>query len=128
MSQLSKILRDQEDGRGGTQLAFQCPGCNTSHSVAIGTGPGPRWIYNGNAERPTFSPSVLVRSGHYVQGYDGGGCWCDYYKENPPEQGEHVFACGICHSYVRDGRIQFLGDCTHALVGQTVDLPEWGGS
>jgi hypothetical protein len=24
----------------------------------------------------------------------------------------------------RPGRIQFLGDCTHALAGQTVDLPE----
>jgi hypothetical protein len=23
---------------------------------------------------------------------------------------------------VTDGRIQFLGDCTHALAGQTVDL------
>jgi len=30
----------------------------------------------------------------------------------------------ICHSFIRDGKIQFLGDCTHALAGQTVDLPE----
>jgi hypothetical protein len=27
--------------------------------------------------------------------------------------------------FVTDGRIQFLGDCTHALAGQTVDLPDW---
>lgn len=26
---------------------------------------------------------------------------------------------------VRGGRIEFLGDCTHALAGQTVDLPVW---
>lgn len=30
-----------------------------------------------------------------------------------------------CHSFVTDGRIQFLGDCTHSLAGQTVDLPDW---
>jgi len=30
----------------------------------------------------------------------------------------------VCHSYVTDGRIQFLADCTHALAGLTVDLPE----
>jgi hypothetical protein len=30
----------------------------------------------------------------------------------------------VCHSFVTDGKIQFLGDCTHALAGQTVELPE----
>jgi hypothetical protein len=29
-----------------------------------------------------------------------------------------------CHSFVRNGRIEFLGDCTHALASQTVDLPD----
>ncbi|MGT2509205.1 hypothetical protein [Cupriavidus basilensis] len=40
------------------------------------------------------------------------------------------FECGVCQSFVTDGRIQFLGDCAHALVGQTVPLAEfpegWG--
>ncbi|MHC8396108.1 hypothetical protein ACYZT8_21075 [Pseudomonas sp. LB3P93] len=31
----------------------------------------------------------------------------------------------VCHSFVIDGCIQFLGDCTHELASQTVDLPEW---
>ncbi len=31
---------------------------------------------------------------------------------------------GVCHSFVRDGRIQFLPDCSHKLAGQTVDLPD----
>jgi hypothetical protein len=31
----------------------------------------------------------------------------------------------VCHSFVTDGRIQFLNDCTHPLAGQTVDIPEW---
>lgn len=28
-----------------------------------------------------------------------------------------------CHSFVRDGKIEFLSDSTHKLAGQTVDLP-----
>jgi hypothetical protein len=31
----------------------------------------------------------------------------------------------VCHSFVTDGKIQFLSDCTHALAGQTVALPDW---
>ena len=31
-----------------------------------------------------------------------------------------------CHSFVTDGRIQFLTDSTHTLAGQTVPLPAWG--
>jgi hypothetical protein len=34
-------------------------------------------------------------------------------------------AVPVCHSFVTDGRIQFLTDCTHAFAGRTVDLPEW---
>jgi hypothetical protein len=30
----------------------------------------------------------------------------------------------LCHTFVTDGQIQYLGDCTHALAGQTVDLQE----
>jgi hypothetical protein len=30
-----------------------------------------------------------------------------------------------CHSFVTDGKIQFLPDCYHSLKGQTVELPEW---
>jgi hypothetical protein len=28
----------------------------------------------------------------------------------------------VCHSFVREGQIQFLGDCTHAFAGQTVPM------
>lgn len=28
----------------------------------------------------------------------------------------------VCHSFVFDGEIRFLGDCTHALAGKTVPL------
>ena len=121
MSALSAVLRGGEGGR----LSFWCPGCDESHAIQVGAGPGPRWGWDGNIERPTFTPSVLVTTGHYVQGYDGGGCWCTFYREHPPAPGERVFACGQCHSFVRNGRIEFQADCTHALAGQTVDLPRW---
>ncbi len=30
-----------------------------------------------------------------------------------------------CHSFVKDGKIQYLKDCWHKLAGQTVDLPDF---
>jgi hypothetical protein len=29
-----------------------------------------------------------------------------------------------CHYFLRSGQLQFLGDCVHALKGQTVELPD----
>ncbi|WP_061958103.1 DUF6527 family protein [Cupriavidus pauculus] len=119
MTHLSKVLRETAPGH----LTFWCPGCKDSHSIRYGEGAGPRWSWNGNAERPTFTPSVLVRSGHYVPGHENGSCWCTYYAENPDEP--HDFACGICHTFVTEGNIQFLGDCTHELAGKTVPMVEF---
>lgn len=119
MGALSLKLRSGEGGR----LMFRCPGCKEAHQVTVGAGPGPRWGWNGDAERPTFTPSILLRSGHYVSTHKPGSpCWCDYETRlGKPAP----FACTVCHSFVTDGRIQFLSDCTHSLAGQTVDVPEW---
>lgn len=97
MARLSAVLRSLE----GDGLAFWCPGCECMHRVLVGNGSGPRWQYNGNPDKPTFEPSIRVR-------------W---------NEGEERVE-KVCHSFVRDGQIQFLGDCTHALAGQTVSLPE----
>jgi len=75
--------------------AFICPGCGRCHA------PDERWTFNGDYEKPTFSPSILVKTGHYPK----------------PED--------ICHSFVTDGMIQFLSDCTHELAGQTIEIPDW---
>jgi len=92
------VLRTLE----GDRLAFFCPGCKSHHQVYVGPA---GWGFNGNFDRPTFTPSVLVNPG----------------RENA--------AHPTCHSFVTDGQIQFLGDCTHELAGQTVALasrkPEW---
>lgn len=29
----------------------------------------------------------------------------------------------ICHSFITDGSIEYLSDCTHELAGETVPLP-----
>lgn len=71
--------------------AFQCPGCGNLHGFDS------RWTWNGDEEKPTISPSILV------------------YQNDPTKR---------CHSFVRDGMIQFLSDCGHALVGQTVPLED----
>lgn len=86
------------------QRWFYCPGCERDHRVKIS---GPHaWAYNGKPDAPTFTPSVLVQYNGKDAGIDGA----------PP---------AICHSFVTDGNIQFLSDCTHALAGQTVALPDW---
>lgn len=94
----------------GKHIHFHCPGCNGGHAVSVrDDGSHPGWTWNGDIERPTFTPSILVHSG-------------------PPCGPDGLALPGatdqVCHSFVTDGRIQFLSDCTHALAGQTVDLPE----
>lgn len=87
----------------GGQVFF-CPGCKSTHAVNSHPN-GPKWTYNGDTAKPTFGPSILVTCRWSVID--------DEMKDD------------VCHSFVTDGRIQFLNDCTHALAGQTVDLPEW---
>lgn len=59
-----------------------------------GTG---NWTWNGDTEKPTLKPSILTRTKH----------------------GDNEI---ICHSFVNDGLVQFLHDCTHELKNQTVPL------
>lgn len=102
---LSPIL-----SRAGDSLAFACPGCRDWHVLNVEGAARPRWTWNGNVNSPSFQPSVLVRTGSAV---DPSIVW---------EEGDPPL---VCHSFVTDGRIQFLSDCTHPLAGQTVDLPEF---
>lgn len=111
-------LRTLEGGR----VAFMCPGCGELHQVSVGDGPGPCWSFNGDFDRPTFSPSILVR-GHQIS-RDESGNWNGEWERDA--EGKPLPS--VCHSFVRDGQIQFLGDCTHALAGQTVPLKPIDGA
>lgn len=94
-------------------MLFWCPGCDEAHAIHH-DGPN-AWGWNGDLERPTFTPSVLVSGVQWAP--DSG-----FHKPG------HAVVAGeptVCHSFVADGRIRFLADSTHALAAQTVDLPAW---
>lgn len=83
-------------------VAWHCPGCEGGHGVPVNDHKsGKGWYWNGSIDSPTLTPSILVN----VDGH------------NP--------TAPICHTFIANGRIQFLGDCTHSLAGQTVDIPDW---
>lgn len=98
-----------------------CEGCGCGHAfyTEAPEGIGGKWKFNGNIESPTFTPSMLVTSGHYITGHTGR-CWCDVQREEPERK--NGFECIRCHSFVTDGKIQYLADCTHKLANQTVPL------
>ena len=91
-------------GQPSGNWMFFCPGCKCGHSIRTGPSTGPRWSFNGDLIAPTIEPSVLVTG-----------------SVTNAETGEDVHDMR-CHSFVREGQIQFLSDCTHALAGQTVPL------
>lgn len=91
-AELKGVLRFE-----GNSAGFYCPGCKGSHHIPI-KDDARAWGYNGNPDKPTFTPSILYNVG----------------KSNP--------RWPLCHSFVTDGRIQYLTDSTHELAGQTVDM------
>jgi hypothetical protein len=77
---------------------FWCPGCKNGHVFYTNAPDYPQWTFNGNLEKPTFTPSLLA-----------------YHTEN----GQQIT---LCHLFLTNGQIQFLGDCPHELKNQTVPL------
>lgn len=91
-------------------LMFWCPGCENSDSegglhmlpIQPYSGGKPCWTFSGTEESPTLEPSILTKMGPY-SGF-------------------------ICHSYLRNGVIEYLEDCTHKYKGQKIaapPLPDW---
>ena len=121
---MSKLNRIDCSEPAGVLYGYmlRCPGCGEIHMLPVGPGNGgvyPRWDFNGDVDKPTFGPSVLARGHRLVR--DAAGEWTGKWE---------LDAAGnpipyTCHSFVEDGRIRFLTDCTHALAGQTVGLPDW---
>lgn len=114
---MSEIKRIRVDG---PRVSFECPGCKTSHTIMIAPSrpSTPVWSWNRSESSPTFKPSILVRGTIPITDHEA-----DRIMAGETIEPEHY----VCHSFVTDGRIRFLGDCTHDLAGQTVDLPEVPG-
>lgn len=102
MSQAGRFLRkfgQADDVIGyaaGAGYAHFCPGCKLMHGFACDApfSNGCRWTFNGDLDKPTFSPSMNI-----------GDNWCHYLLTN-----------GML--------IYTPGNKGHSLSGRTVPLPE----
>ena len=97
------------DGKVAGYL-FYCPGCQHSHAYYVGHG---QWAFNGNAEKPSFTPSLLVFRPE---------------RDDPQDPSKRLPRETLCHLFLTDGEIRYCGDCKHNLSGQThpmVDWPDW---
>ena len=113
MPVLSKIASCNKEYDSYFDLMFYCLGCEMHHGLIIRDvdesrltekdkkqyekNKKPKWSFNGNFELPTFTPSINVLD----------------------EDGNT-----ICHSFIVDGKIQYLPDCKHSLAGKTINLPD----
>ena len=89
-------------------VGFWCLGCEELHVISIPPHPQ-AWGFNGDYDKPTFTPSVLT--------------WRDAKKPEEIAPGfEAYLTARRCHSFVTNGSISFLDDCTHDKAGQTHPL------
>lgn len=96
---MAKFYQLDNHRLGEPDYYFHCPGCGCDHGIWTLEHGGPIWQFNGNIQKPTISPSILVT----------------YQTQTHKD---------ICHSFIKDGFIEYLGDCTHKLANQTIELPE----
>ena len=103
---MPRFLREVTAYKDDTVLMLEakCPGCGGTHYFRIRQTPGdnpdkphPQWGFDGNYEKPTFTPSMLVT-----------GLWAERGKEIKQ----------ICHSFLENGEWRFLADCTHSMAGR----------
>lgn len=99
----SKLITVLDHGKVYTALFFVCPGCATLghtglHLLPVNTtNKTPSWDWDGNLEAPTISPSILTA------------------KDDDAMR---------CHSFLRNGIFEFLGDCAHKFANQKVPMPD----
>jgi len=99
---MSKIIKSEIDG----VYLFFCPGCRCGHWFST-TGRTPshpnevrdqfKWSFNNDFEKPTVRASILVKTTRDA----------------------------TCHSFITDGKIQFLSDCTHELKDKTIGMEDF---
>ncbi len=84
-----------EPRNDNTYYIFFCPGCGRIHAI------DKSWTIIGPMDKPTIHPSVFV---------------------NSPSSEFYVPRDFTCHSFIVDGLIKYLPDCTHELAGKTVPM------
>lgn len=93
---LSPVLRGSLEEPG-----MWCPGCEEMHVLPWKRG---KWTFDGNVDAPTFTPSFLIK----WTGTDDDGAGIEL----------------VCHFILTAGVLNFCSDCTHALAGKSVLLPQ----
>lgn len=107
MNWVSAKLR-RADGRH----VHWCPACGEMHAL-----PDKGWKFNGDLDAPTFTPSFL-HSGVKCVIVDGR--WTgEWVRDAAGKPVPHV-----CHYVLTKGVLHFCGDCTHAMAGKAVPLPD----
>ena len=100
----------------GDSIEFFCPGCIAFHSVRIKhPTKSYNWTYNNDPNNPTLSPSIKVTGNKPLSDEEYDQVMSGKKVDLIPT---------VCHSFITDGKIQFLSDSTHFLSGTTVDLPD----
>lgn len=112
-------------GEGHEEYLFKCPGCKHDHRIIVNWGVNslahhpdnePRWQFDRNFDKPTFSPSLLIR-------WTEDLTKAEHARVMAGEKIELKKLC--CHSFIKNGQIEFLGDCTHEFAGQTVGMLDY---
>ena len=84
-------------------LLFECPACGYCHPVYLDqsyrntAGEVQQWKWNGDADKPTFTPSLNI------------------FANDPARR---------CHSIITAGKIAYCGDSFHVYKNQTLDIPD----
>lgn len=78
-----------------TQYIYFCPACKHTHAFALKKDGG-HHEFNMDLDNPTVTPSL----------------------------NQNFTVGNKCHSYIKNGMIEFIYDCDHVMAGQTVPLPE----
>lgn len=95
MAKIKKIEYEHQGKVFKTQYLYMCKGCGYEHAFALRSDGG-NHEFNMDLENPTISPSLM-------QNFTPGK---------------------TCHSYIKNGKIQYLNDCHHKLAGQTIEMED----
>lgn len=101
---LSKKLIQSTVGR----YLHWCPGCKSRHIINTDkpNDVGAIWVFDGDVENPTFTPSVHI----HAPGYKSG----DSYMPRRT----------VCHYILSAGILNFCSDSGHTLAGEVIPLPD----
>lgn len=104
-------IKDEGEGR----YSFYCPGCDQMHIYYVNSPHWYKdtqgWTFNGDFNKPSFTPSLLNRTGIHAR-----SDWNPEFEDGTDHTKPPYST--ICHLFVTDGVINYCGDCTHDHNGR----------